>query len=378
VAYLGKVIYTPGHSREVDALILNGIIDTLNNLEEVDLEKVEIYPQGSYFMIYFTRSFDSLFFKKLLELSRNDYLNFALLKTKKGEKLLPILGFQDEEKFVREIWKNMSNFIAMYTITLDSLYSDRPTLQDWRMSPCKKHINLPKSKLRTLYISAAPALGKYLYSYDNGLKENAYYNLCDLCYLLVSQGLLAGAYKLDLRTNKMSVGRQIAYYIPTHKTSADKIVSIHKAVKSKENVLKIFEDFPTISLPIALLYDKDPTFLNELESMGAILYSYRLIPTGRKTGVWAVRSVSDYPLQSYINFFKRVREAAIEDVDKIFPLIKETNFSSIFATLSLAILNNSIELFYSFLRDYTSLATRQNKMLFSQSFVRKGFEHFLL
>lgn len=329
-------------------------------------------------MIYFTRSFDSLFFKKLLELSRNDYLNFALLKTKKGEKLLPILGFQDEEKFVREIWKNMSNFIAMYTVTLDSLYSDRPTLQDWRMSPCKKHINLPESKLRTLYISAAPALGKYLYSYDNGLKENAYYNLCDLCYLLVSQGLLAGAYKLDLRTNKMSVGRQIAYYIPTHKTSADKIVSIHKAVKSKENVLKIFEDFPTISLPIALLYDKDPTFLNELESMGAILYSYRLIPTGRKTGVWAVRSVSDYPLQSYINFFKRVREAAIEDVDKIFPLIKETNFSSIFATLSLAILNNSIELFYSFLRDYTSLATRQNKMLFSQSFVRKGFEHFLL
>lgn len=371
---MGKVIYTPGHSREVDALILHGIVDILNNLEEREsLEGVKIYPQGSYFEIHTTRSYGLDFYRKLLELNKHDYLDFALFKSKKGEKLLPILGFQKEEEFVRKLW----NTSITRHPALDDLYSERPP-QGWRMTPCKKHVNLIGAKsMEILYMAAAPALGKYLYNYDNGLKENVYHKLCRICYLLVSQGLLAGTYKLDLHTAR---SRQIAYYIPTRETNADKIVSIQKAVKAKENVLKIFEDFPTISLPIALLYDKDPTFLCVLESMGTILYSYRLISTGRRMGVWAVRSVSDYPLQSYINFFKRMREDsdAIRDIDKIFPLIRESNFSHVFATLSLAVLNDNPEIFYSFLRDYTSLATRQNKALFSQSFVRKAFEYFLM
>ncbi|MEM3382787.1 MAG: hypothetical protein QXL52_04820 [Nitrososphaerales archaeon] len=381
---MDKVIYTPGHSREVDALILYGIVDTLNNLEEREsLEDVKIYPRGSYFEIHTTRSYGLDFYKKLLELNRQDYSDFALFKTKKAGALLPILGFQNEEKFIRELW-DTSNSITKRSVALDDLYSERPSLQGWRMTPCKKHIKLIGTELMILYMAAAPMLGKYLYNYDNGLKENVYHRLCGLCYLLASQGLLAGAYKLNLRAARgrqirAARDRQIAYYIPTHETNADKIVSIQKAVKAKENILKVFEDFPTISLPIALLYDKDPTFLYVLESMGAILYSYRLIYTGQKIGVWAVRSVSDHPLQNYINFFKRMREESdtIRDIDKIFPLIKDSDFSYVFSTLSLAVLNNNPEIFYSFLRDYTSLATRQNKALFSQSFVEKAFEYFL-
>jgi len=330
-------IFTPGHGKYVDALLLYGISYLM---EQFNLsERSIIKPLGDYYEVVLAESLTKDFYFKLYELLKNEYE-----ERKRRNKV--IFGFQQEDKFMQKFFQKFEEFLTKNVPPLDQLYSKQPSWNKWREECDHMSINA----LNTLYISLAPHLGKYQYDYNKGVNSN-FHKICPICYSLIMLGCLVGTFSVNILSRGSQMEIFYGFYVP-YKESNLKVlnkVSITTSLNWRER-RKPINDFPTISTPLIVLKDKDMSFLQDLKNLNPSLYSYRLSPTGKGPGVWAIRSVSEHLLAPYIDFLSIAKEEDAKLIEDIIDRLIQ-DYPELLNLLSLAIHNRNIDTFNSFLRE---------------------------
>lgn len=362
-------IYTPNHGRFIDTLFTYGFIQVLERMN-VNLERINIHPIGDYYLI---SNIDEIapneFYKELSSTFKDNYYGRA--KEKNG-RVLPLLGFPDEEKIIKEITSFLSNLSSLKQPPFSEVFSKAKDLVSWRESQCKQHAKQLHIPTKTLYMVAAPFLGKYQYTYNEYVPKAKKYEVCLLCASLIYLGLLTSSY--SIRYNVRPPVWEYAIFIPTKECNAEQLNDTTQN-RSEDNKQVIrCDEIPEIVLPILILYSESATFLESvLQSISPIFYSYRLISAQKRIGVWAVRSTSEHIIENFIKFLLKVKTASSK-VENLMKLVRFSLYSQAFTNLAFSIINKDVKYFYVFLRE---LASQKRHSLIDEEFVNEALKFFL-
>jgi hypothetical protein len=362
-------IYTPNHRRFIDTLFTYGFIGVLERIIGYEnLKRVDIQPMGDYYLI---KNIDDItpkkFYKELLSAFKENYYGKAY---KKNGQVLPLLGFQNEEKVIKKIIDSLRDLCSLRGPSLSEILFKRDESVLYRESPCKQHAKQLHTSMETLYLVSAPFLGKYHNVYNKILPEARAYKICSLCAGLIYLGLLTSSYfvKYNVRPPVWEYG----ILIPTKEGNAKQFIAPAKNRSEDTKQVIWCDEIPEIVLPILVLYPESFTFLEDVLHLSSTFYSYRLISAQKRIGVWAVRSTSEHVLENFIKFLLNIK--LVSESNKLMSLVRDSLYTQAFTSLAFSIINKDIKYFYMFLR---GLASNKKHYLIDDNFVNNALKFFL-
>lgn len=364
-------IYTPNNGRFIDTLFTYGFIQVLGRIIGFEnLNRIDVHPMGDYYLL---NNIDDIapneFYRELNSAFKENYYSRVIIK---NEKIRSLLGFQNEEKVIEEIIESLTNLSSLQHPSLSEIFSKTKDLVLWRESLCKQHAKQLHVPTKTLYMVAAPFLGKYQYTYNECMPKAKGYKVCLLCASLIYLGLLTSSY--SIKYNVRPPVWEYSILIPTQKCNAEQFINVaqNRSIDTKQPIR--CDEIPEIVLPILILYPESITFLEDALKLSPIFYSYRLT-LAQRMGVWAIRSTSEHTIENFIKFLLKVKlEVAPNNIENLMRLVKDSTYSQAFTNLALSIINKDIKYFYAFLRE---LASQKKHLLINDDFVNNALKFFI-